>query len=99
MELLAGIIVPLLKWIFGKIANKKLNDKEFIEYVTAHQKKISHAGDTAIAWEEALAQARAELEPPLPPAEVAAVVEAAPEATKVKGKAKGKVKEKAFKIE
>lgn len=63
-ELIAGIAVPLIKWIFGKIANKKLSDKEFITYVTAHQKKISHAGDTAMDWEEALAKAQEELNNP-----------------------------------
>lgn len=60
-ELIAAIGVPLIKWIFERIAKKKLNEKEFIEYVRAHQKLRGRAGQTAVDWEEALAQARKEL--------------------------------------
>lgn len=60
-ELVATIAVPIIKWIFERIAKKKLNEKEFIEYVRAHQKLRGRAGQTAVDWEEALAQARKEL--------------------------------------
>ena len=61
-EAIAAFIIPLAKMIFEKIAKKKLNDKEFLEYISAHQKKRSRAGDAAMEWEDALAQAQAEME-------------------------------------
>lgn len=60
-EVIAAIGVPLIKWIFERIAKKKLNEKEFIEYVRAHQKLRGRAGQTAVDWEDALAKARKEL--------------------------------------
>lgn len=54
-------LVPFLKWIFEKMAKKKLNDKEFVEYVVAHQKKRARAGQAAVDWETALKQAQDEL--------------------------------------
>lgn len=58
---LGTVFVPLTKFIFQKIAKKKLNDKEFTEYILAHQKKKNRAGQTALDWEEALAEAQKEL--------------------------------------
>jgi len=55
------IAVPLIKFIFERIAKKKLNDKEFTEYILAHQKKKNRAGQTALDWEQALAEAKKEL--------------------------------------
>lgn len=59
---LATILMPIIKFIFERIAKQKLNDKQFIEYVTAHQKLRANAGQTALDWEEALKQAQAEME-------------------------------------
>ena len=61
ITLLAGVLVPLLKWIFELIAKKKLSDKEFVEYVTAYQKKKALAGKAAMSWEEALKKAEDEM--------------------------------------
>lgn len=61
-DLFGTVLVPIVKWIFEKIAKKKLNDKEFVEYIRAHQKKRGRAGDVAMEWEDALAEARKELE-------------------------------------
>jgi len=59
-EMLGGILISLTKWILGRIAKKKLSDKEFVEYITAYQKKREHAGQAALDWEEALKQAQEE---------------------------------------
>lgn len=60
-EIIAKVGVPIIQWIFGKIAKKKLNDKEFLEYISAHQKKRGRAGDAAMDWEEALIKAQEEM--------------------------------------
>lgn len=61
-ELAATILVPLLKWIFERIAKKKLDDKQFMDYISAHQKRRSKAGETAQNWEDELRKAQAELD-------------------------------------
>jgi flagellum-specific peptidoglycan hydrolase FlgJ len=58
---LAAILVPIIKYIFEKIAKKQLDDKQFAEYISAYQKRRSKAGDTAMNWETALEEARKEL--------------------------------------
>ena len=60
-EIIAAIGVPILKWLFEKIAKKKLDDKEFTEYIRAHQKKRARAGQAALDWEAALKEAQDEL--------------------------------------
>jgi len=60
-ELIGTALVAMLKWIFGAIAKKKLSDKEFIEYISAHQKRRGQAGQVALDWEEALKQAQKEM--------------------------------------
>ena len=57
-------LVPLLKWIFSAIAKRKLNDKEFLEHIEAHQAKRVGAGKTATDFEDAMAEAEAELDNP-----------------------------------
>ncbi len=60
IEVILAIGVPLLKWAFEKVAKKKLDDKEFVDYIKAHQKKRARAGDAAMDWEDALREAQAE---------------------------------------
>jgi len=60
-EVIGAIMVPILKAIFSKIADKELSDKEFVEYVLAHQKKRARAGQSALDWEAALKKAKAEM--------------------------------------
>ena len=59
--ILAAFLVPLLQIIFEKIAKRKLDDKEFIEYITAHQKKRSQAGHASMSWEDAIKKAQEEM--------------------------------------
>lgn len=61
LTIISSILIPLLKWIFSRIAKKKLNDKEFVEYVLAHQKKKVRAGHAAMDWEKALKAAQMEM--------------------------------------
>ena len=61
-ELMGGAFIAIIKWIFDKMAKKKLSDKEFLEYISAYQSKRGRAGQTALDWEEALAQAQKEME-------------------------------------
>jgi len=61
LTIVSSILIPLLKWIFSKIAKKKLNDREFVEYVLAHQKKKVRAGQAAMDWEEALKAAQMDM--------------------------------------
>lgn len=60
-EVLAAIAVPLVKIIFQNIAGKELSDREFTEWVVAHGKRRKMAGDSALAWKKARAQAKEEL--------------------------------------
>ena len=60
-EVIAAVGLPIIKWLFEKIAKKKLNDKEFLEYISAHQKKRGRAGDAAMDWEKALKEAQDEM--------------------------------------
>lgn len=60
--LLAAIGVPLLKWIFSRISAKKLNDKEFVDYIIEHQKKRARAGTAAQEAETNLQDAIAEMD-------------------------------------
>lgn len=48
------VIVPLLKFIFERIAKKKLNDAEFLEHIEAHQKRRQGAGQASIDFEDSL---------------------------------------------
>ena len=52
--MLATLILGLLKWIFEKKAKQKLNDKQFVEFIEAHQAKRVDAGKTASNFEDAL---------------------------------------------
>jgi hypothetical protein len=43
------------------MAKKKLSDKEFVQYITAHQKMRGRAGDASMEWEKALDEAKKEM--------------------------------------
>lgn len=60
-EVIAAFAVPVLKLVFQGIAKKKLTDKEFTEYILAHQKKRATAGDSALNWQDALEKAKSEM--------------------------------------
>jgi len=60
-EVIGIALVPFMKWVFSMIAKKELSDREFVEYISAHQKRRGRAGDSALEWEDALAQARKEM--------------------------------------
>jgi hypothetical protein len=61
-ELAASLILGIGKLIFERIAKKKLNDKEFMEHIRAHQIRRKNVGKTALDFEDALAQAQKELD-------------------------------------
>ena len=56
------IAATILRFIFERMAKKKLSDREFIEYVSAHQKMRGRAGDASLEWDQALEEARKEME-------------------------------------
>ena len=60
-ESILSILLVLVKWIFEKMADKKLNNKEFLQYVSAYQKKNQNNGQTSLDWEEALKKAQEEM--------------------------------------
>lgn len=39
MEIIGIALVPLLKWILGSIAGKKLSDQEFLDSIKSYQEK------------------------------------------------------------
>lgn len=58
---LGTFVGGLLKFIFERMAKKKLSDKEFVQYITAHQKMRGRAGDASMEWEKALDEAKKEM--------------------------------------
>ena len=60
--MLGTLVLGLLKWIVTKKAKKRLNDKQFIEFIEAHQNRRIGAGKTANAFDEALAETLAKME-------------------------------------
>ena len=60
-EIMGGALIALIKWMFDKKAKKDLSDQEFLEYISAHQKRRSNAGQAALDWEAALEQAKEEM--------------------------------------
>jgi hypothetical protein len=54
----ASFLVPLLKWVFGMMAKKKLNDIEFLDHIEQHQKRRQGAGKTAIDFDVAMKEAQ-----------------------------------------
>ena len=60
--MLATLILGLLKWIVEKKAKQKLNDKQFIEFIEAHQARRLDAGKTATSFEDALQETLAKIE-------------------------------------
>lgn len=62
LSLIATILIPIIKWIFERKAKKKLSDKEFVAYISAHQKMRGRAGHAATEWEKALKEAQEEMD-------------------------------------
>lgn len=60
-ELAGTLILGLAKFIFERMAKKKLNDKEFLDHIEAHQKRRQNAGKTAMDFEDAMAEAERKL--------------------------------------
>jgi hypothetical protein len=58
---LASLILGLAKWVFQLKAKKKLNDKQFLEHIEAHQLRRRGAGKTALDFEDAMAEAESKL--------------------------------------
>jgi len=61
-ELIGTLVLGIGKFIFERIAKRKLDDKEFLEHIEAHQKRRQNAGKTAIDFEDAMSEAEAKLD-------------------------------------
>lgn len=59
---LIPIILAIAKWLIERKAAKKLTEREFVEFITAHRKRRGYAGQSAMSWETALAQAQKEMD-------------------------------------
>ncbi len=55
-SMLGTLLLGILKWVVEKKAMKKLNDKQFIEFIEAHQKRRLGSGKTANDFDDALAE-------------------------------------------
>lgn len=51
---IATLLLGLVRWIVEMKAQKKLNDKQFIAFIEAHQAKRLNTGKTASSFEDAL---------------------------------------------
>jgi len=60
--MLGTLLLGVLKWVIEKKAKKKLNDRQFIEFIEAHQKRRLGSGKTANDFEDALAETLAKME-------------------------------------
>jgi len=61
-EMLGTLILGILQWVVGKQAKKKLNDKQFVEFIEAHQKRRLGAGKTANNFDDALQETLAKMD-------------------------------------
>ena len=60
--MLATILLSILRWIAEKNAQQKLNDKQFIEFIEAHQARSLNTGKTATNFEDSLQETLAKIE-------------------------------------
>jgi hypothetical protein len=60
MELVATLVLGILKWVFQMRSNKKLSNDEFLAHIKAHQDRRSNAGKAAIDFEESMKKAEEE---------------------------------------
>lgn len=67
LALTSGLLLPLIKWLVERAENKKLSDKEFLEYIAKHQSQRAKAGQTAEDWEKALKEAQDQMDKPAEP--------------------------------
>lgn len=58
LSLIATVLFPILKWIMEKKAKRKLNDKEFVDYIERHQEMRGRAGQAAIDWRKSVTKMR-----------------------------------------
>lgn len=56
------LFLGILKWVVNKKAKQKLNDRQFIEFIEAHQKRRLGAGKTANEFDDALAETLAKMD-------------------------------------
>ena len=61
-EAVAGIGIPLLKFVFERIAGRKLNDQEFQRFVRAFNDEKKRAGKVAKDWRQKLEEKLREIE-------------------------------------
>lgn len=60
--MLGTLVLGILKWVVEKQAKKKLNDKQFVEFIEAHQQRRLGAGKSANDFEDALAETLAKMD-------------------------------------
>ena len=55
------ILISIVKWIIQRDQAGKLSDKQFIEFILAHDKQRSRAGKSAVEFDQALKEAQEEM--------------------------------------
>ena len=55
------VLIPIVKYFIEKKAAKRLSDKEFVDFILAHQKRRSKAGQSSVDFEKALKEAENEM--------------------------------------
>jgi len=60
--MLGTLILGILKWVVNKKAKKRLNDRQFVEFIEAHQQRRLGAGKSANDFEDALQETLAKIE-------------------------------------
>lgn len=61
MQTIISIAIPILKALIGAYTKKKMSDEEFVQFILAHQRHKSNAGEAALTFEEQLEKARQEM--------------------------------------
>jgi len=52
--MLGTLLLGVLKFVVEKIAKKRLNDRQFVEFIEAHQRRRLGAGKASTDFEDAL---------------------------------------------
>jgi len=60
--MLGTLLLGILKFVVEKSAKKKLNDKQFVEFIEAHQQRRLGAGRAANDFDDALAETLAKMD-------------------------------------
>lgn len=61
ITIILQVLIPIVKYFIEKRSAKKLSDKEFVDFILAHQKRRSKAGQSSVDFEKALEEARKEM--------------------------------------